>query len=143
MIKYKIKQFNNPFPREEVLNNETNTWLNKNSNSQEYQEYLQWLSDGNIPDIEEPIVDYRIAERMALENKYLLASKQLCQLAGDIIEDGVYPKLEDADFESKAILAIAADGKQANYIINSMTYYLLQLKFAYNWSWEKIEYRNI
>ena len=113
-------------------------------NNSDYQEHLQWLADGNTPDIEESVVDPQIAiklqERMELENEYLEASKLLCQLACDTIPDGVWPKLEAIEYKEKALIA----EKHPNFtsrITETLLYCLFELKMM-GWTWEQIEYRN-
>ena len=125
-----------------VHNRVKNQWFNPEYAPQDYRE---WLADGNTPDIEEPVVDPSIAiktqERMALENKYLQCSRQICLWAGDQLEDDVYPKLNNIDFENKSQLAVSNMKEEANRIITTMTWCLFDLQMNHNWAWENIEYR--
>lgn len=81
-------------------------------------------------------------ERMALENKYLLATKQLCELAGDEIPEGTWPKLEDVEFEIKAITATKNAPTLVPLLLATLNYTYFQLKLR-NWEWEQIEHREL
>jgi len=109
-------------------------------------EYLQWTSEGNTTDIEEPVTDSQVEQyvlkRSILENEYLEATKQLCILAGDTIEDSTYPKLNNSEYNEKSKLAIIKNSNEAFLIISTMSYKLLSLNIEYNWKWEQIEHRN-
>lgn len=81
-----------------------------------------------------------VIKRKMLENKYLEATKSLMLLAGDTIGDGVWPKLEDVDFETKASLAAVSNASQTSLLLSTLNYTFFQLKLL-RWDWEKIEYR--
>ncbi len=129
-----------------ILRTDTNTSFLESSIIAEANQYLQWLSEGNTPDIEEPVVDPQVAikiqERMALENEYLECSRQICLWAGDQLADGIYPKLSNIDFKIKSQLAVTNMKEEANRIITTMTWCLFELQMNYNWKWEQIEYRS-
>lgn len=44
---YKIKEFN-------ILNDETGQYIPYDENNRHYQEYLEWLAEGNTPEPFEP-----------------------------------------------------------------------------------------
>lgn len=81
-------------------------------------------------------------ERMALENKYLEATKQLCELAGEEVPEGTWPKLEDVDFEEKAAIASENNPGLASLLMSTLTYTFFQLKLM-GWEWERIEHREL
>lgn len=89
-----------------------------------------------------PTPEVDAAERMALENKYLEATKQLCELAGDDIPTGTWPKLEDVDFEAKAAIASEVNPGFASLLMTTLTYTYFQLKLM-GWQWEQIEHREV
>jgi hypothetical protein len=38
----------------EYLRNDNGSWIPKDSNNCDYQKYLQWINDGNVPEPWEP-----------------------------------------------------------------------------------------
>jgi hypothetical protein len=80
-------------------------------------------------------------ERKSYENKYLEATKQLMLLAGETVEEGTWPKLEDTDFATIGLTASVRFPGQAGFLLATLNYTLTTLKYDYNWAWEQIEYR--
>lgn len=87
-----------------------------------------------------PVDSPQDIKRKQLENKYLEATKSLLQLAGETVPDGVWPKLEDVEFEQKAIIAVTNNAAMTSLVLSTLNYTFFQLKLI-NWAWENIQYR--
>lgn len=82
-----------------------------------------------------------VIERKQYENKYMILTKQIMQLAGLSVEDDVWSKLEDKDYENVGLQACINNPGLGNFLITSLSYVHRTLKTDFEWSWDKIQFR--
>jgi hypothetical protein len=126
-----------------VLDTDTGLYIpTQDGMSPDYFSYRSWIDLGNTPDpYVEPIITLSL-ERLTYENKYLQATKQLMQLAGQTVAEGEWPKLSDAEFETVAIAAATANPGMTQVLLATLNWTLTVLKYDLNVKWEEITYHS-
>ena len=93
----------------------------------------EWIIPEPIPPSED------ILRRYEMENAYLEATRGLMLLAGEIVEEGTWPKLEDVQFMSIRRAAMTNNLIVAVELLDTLLYTFPQI-IRYGGTWEEIEY---
>jgi len=83
----------------------------------------------------------KVIERKQYENQYMILTKQIMQLAGITVEDDVWNKLEDKDYQEIGLGACVNNPGVGNFLVTSLAYIHRTLKTDFEWKWEDIEFR--